>query len=176
MEELLIKNLGKIRKLKRRLESALNANLIFSGEKVSIESKKDDALAEYYGEKILEALDFGFDFASAIQLKKEDFMFEKIHIKDYVRQSRLRAVRGRIIGKEGRAIKVLSQLADCRMKIFDYDVGVIGKTEDVDVCILALKKLIGGAPHSKVYAFLERSKVLKRERLDADEDILKSIK
>jgi ribosomal RNA assembly protein len=175
-EEFFIKNLGKIKKLKKKLERALNSEIIVSEDKVSIESRSGDALSEYFGEKVLKALDFGFDFSTSIQLKSEDFMFEKIHLKDYARQSRLRAVRGRVIGKEGRAIRILSHLSDCSMKILEYDVAVIGKTEDVDVCLLALKKLIRGAPHSKVYAFLERSRAIRQEKLESDEEILKKLK
>jgi len=175
-EEIFIKNIGKIKKLKKKLEKALNASIAVSADKASIESKSEDAISEYFGLKILEAIDLGFDFDTAMHLKNEDFMLEKIHLKDYARQSRLRAVRGRIIGKEGSAIRILSQLSDCSMKISEYDVAVIGRTEDVDVCILALKKLIRGAPHSKVYAFLERNRAIRQEKLEIDEEILKKIK
>jgi ribosomal RNA assembly protein len=133
-------------------------------------------MAEYFGAKILGAIDFGFDFDSAIKLKSEDYMIEQINLKDFARQSRLRAVRGRIIGKEGKAIRLLSHLADCRIKISEYDVAVIGRTEDVDVCLSAMKKLIRGSPHSKVYAFLERNRTIRQEKLESDEEIIRKIK
>ena len=160
MGEIFIQNIGKIKKLKFKIEKALNIKMQIETDKVLVDSK--DALVEYVGEKILEALDLGFSFKDAIKLKEEDFMFEKISIKNYVRPTRLRQVKGRIIGHQGKTLKVFSQLSECDLALSEYEIGLIGKTEDIDVALTALKKLIRGAPHSKVYAFLERNRALKR--------------
>jgi ribosomal RNA assembly protein len=163
MEEIFIESLGKIRKLKRRIEKSLNVKLTLTKDKVNVESEKGDAFSEYIGGKILESLDLGFDFKKAMQLKDEEFMLEKISIKRFARPTRLRQILGRIIGKKGKAIKTLSLLTDCSIAVSDYTVALIGRTEDVDVALLAVMKLIRGAPHAKVYGFLERQKALKRE-------------
>jgi ribosomal RNA assembly protein len=176
MIEFFIKNIRKIKKFKNKLERALNAKIIISADKAIIESKSDDAMSEYLGQKVVEAFDLGFDFNSAIQLKSEDFMIEKINLKGHARHSRLRMIKSRVIGHGGGALKTISHLSDCKMQLSDSELSVIGRIEDVDVCILALHKLIGGAPHSKVYAFLERSRTIRQEKLDRDEDIISRIK
>lgn len=176
MEEIIFESTRKLKRIKSKIEKSLDIKLEILRDKVLIESVNEDALSEYIGKKVLEAIDFGFDANIALHLKSEDFMFEKIHLKSYTRQTRLRAVLGRMIGKNGRAIKTMSELSECSIKISDYDIGVIGNTDDVDVCMAALKKLIHGAPHSKVYAFLERNRALKREKLDIDEEVIGKIK
>jgi KH domain-containing protein len=167
MQEVFINNLKKIRKLKNKLEKALKIKLIVNN-KVEIESKEDDAFSEYLAGKVIEALSFGFQLTDALQLGSEEFMFEKINIKKYVRPSRLKTVLGRIIGKRGKFLKTFTILSDCGIQIKDYTIALIGRAEDIDIAMGALMKLIRGSPHPKVYAFLERNKALKREKIDED--------
>jgi ribosomal RNA assembly protein len=168
MKEIFVDDLRKIKKFKNKVEKALNVKLTID-DKISIESKADDAFSEYMTERVLEALSFNFKIGDALKLKDEDYMFEKINIKSYARQSRWKTVLGRLIGKRGKAIKTFSMLSDCSIQIKDYDVALIGSAEDMDLAMLALMKLIRGSPHAKVYAFLERNRVLKR--IERNEDL-----
>ncbi|MEM2956298.1 MAG: KH domain-containing protein [Candidatus Pacearchaeota archaeon] len=168
MEEIFIRSPGKLRKLKNKIEKTLDISIKIEKESVIIKSKQENMLSEYVAKKIIEAIDFGFDFDEVVQLKEEDCMFEKINLKDYVRQSRLKDVLGRIIGKKGKAIRTLSDLSDCFIKIKGHNIAIIGKTEDVKTALLSLKKLIRGAPHSKVYAYLERGRRLRSHEEDLE--------
>jgi len=162
------KDLKTIKIFRRKIENALDVRITIN-DKVIIESKKDDAFSEYRASKVLEALDSGFNITSAILLADEDYMLEKINIKRYARQSRLKTILGRVIGKQGKALKLLSSFTNCKFAIEGYNVSIIGKAEDIETAIASLRKLIGGAPHSKVYAYLERNNALKKE--DEDEVI-----
>ena len=96
-------------------------------------------------------------------------MLEKVNLKDFVRTSQLRRVKGRVIGEKGKTKKVIAELTDCAIVIRDYSVAIIGKTVDVAMTVKALRSLIRGAPHSKVYAFLERSRKIRIEKKEEEE-------
>ena len=154
MEKIFIQEIGRIKKGKAQVEKAMNVKIIFTQD--GIEISGEDGMAEYLTRKIVEALDNGFPVTAALQLKSEDYMFEKLSIKDYTRSSRLQTIKGRLIGTKGRAKDVISELTDCDIAIKDYTVGIIGKTSDVDVAVSAIKDIIGGLPHAKIFAYLER--------------------
>jgi len=172
MERVFINEIKKMKRARDEIEEALGVRINLVDGEVEIESKEEDGMAEYFAKKILEAIDFGFKPQAAMQLKSEDYMFEKISIKDYARASRLQTIKGRIIGKEGRAKGVIEELTDCTMHIKDYNVGIIGKTCDVDVALNAVRNMILGLPHAKIYAYLEKSRKLRKERFE-EEDSLK---
>ncbi len=166
------KRLSTIRKNKARLEKALAVSLKISGNEVIIESKKD-SIAEYLTTEVIDALSLGFDIDFALQLKDEDFILKKIDIKTRAKGSRVHVVIGRIIGKQGKTKHVLEKLTECNIVISDHIVGIIGRADNVDVVSHAIQSLIRGAPQSKVYSYLERSKSRLREL--ASEDIEKFI-
>ena len=168
METVVIEQMSRIRKLKANLEKSLKVNLTFNKDNVEIESKNDDAYNEYLAVSVLEALDLGFDLNSALSLKNENYMIEKIPIKNYVRPSRMKSVLGRVIGERGRTKQVISEMTGCAVSIKDYTISIIGDTEDVSLARHAVQSLIRGAPHSNVYAYLERNRRLKRIK---EEDI-----
>ncbi|WP_289460329.1 KH domain-containing protein, partial [Klebsiella pneumoniae] len=83
--------------------------------------------------------------------KNEDFILEKIPIKSHSRRANLSQVRGRIIGTKRRALDQLEGLTNCQIILHDNTLGIIGDIQDVKKASFALKKLIRGSNHSKVY-------------------------
>jgi len=169
MGKVFINDLRRMKRCRDEIEKALQVKIDVVEDGVEIEGK--DGISEYLAEKVLEAIDLGFTAHQALQLRNEDFMFEKLNIKDYARASRLHTIKGRLIGKKGRAKGVMEELADCSIAIKDYNIGIIGKTADVDSAIHAIKDLIMGLPHAKVYAFLEKSRKLRRQKLEEEESL-----
>jgi len=166
MEKIFFERTGKIRENRERLEKSLNVKIKFEKGQIEIGGKSLDV---YTAKKVLEALSIGFSLEDALLLKKEDHMLEKLNLKDFVRTSQLRRVKGRVIGAKGKSKKVISELTDTAIVIRDYDVVIIGRTVDVDITIKALRSLIRGAPHSKVYSFLERSRKLREVKKEEEE-------
>lgn len=172
MERIFIEHLNKIKSLKKKLETALRVKINITKEAVEIQGKDSEGYSEYIAGLALGALNMGFSVDSALLLKNEDYMFEKINLKKHLRRSRLRTVKGRIIGEKGRTKELISELTGCSLAIKDYDVGIIGKTSDVEVARRAIISLIQGAPHSHIYAYLEKSRKLSKESLDEKEESL----
>jgi ribosomal RNA assembly protein len=132
--------------------------------------KAKSAVQEHIILEILEALASGFSFDIAILIKEEDFVFKKINLKNYVHGSRLEVIKGRIIGKEGKAKKVIQNLSECFLCLCDNNVSIIGKAENVELASRAIESLIKGSKHANVFKLLEKSRVsLKEQEMLAEE-------
>jgi len=163
MEEIPLSN--RLRKVlakeQKKLEKNLQVELTFEKDNVIISG---EAFPEYIASKVLRAIDFGFDVESALLLSGEDYMLEIINLKSYVRPSRLKQVKGRIIGEKGRAKKVISELTECDMVIKDNTVALLGRTENITLASKAVRLLISGSPHASVYTFLEKNMAKQRKK------------
>jgi len=174
MEKTFVEKVGKIIKNKRAIEKSMGVSLKFSDEGITITSKKDDAYDEFIAKEMIEALEQGFTFESVIKLKNEDYMFQKINVKDLARPSRIKTIMGRLIGEKGRTKEIISEMTGCDVAIHDFSVSIIGNTDDVEIANQAIRSLIQGSPHASVYAYLERNRRLRKYK---EEDYgLKEIK
>jgi ribosomal RNA assembly protein len=145
--------LPRILKNKKRLEENLNVKISSKGREVFAEGIPEN---EYIAEKVIDALNMGFPFREAILLKDEDFVLEIISIKDYTKRRDLERIRARIIGKQGKTKKTLSQLTKCFFQVKDNEVGIIGSPEYVENAHEAVISIIKGSKQSNVYKYLEK--------------------
>jgi ribosomal RNA assembly protein len=153
MIKIIVDKLVRITKNRKKLEEILEVKIENRGTEVYIEG---DAENEYIAEKVVNALNFGFPFSVAIEIKTADLVFERINIKDYTKQKDLARVRGRIIGAQGKTIKTISELGNCYMELKDNYVGIIGEPEFIKNAQEAIISLAKGAKQANVYAYLEK--------------------
>jgi len=157
---------GKLKKVLAKylkdLEKKLSVKIIAEKNNVILTG---EAYAEYIGAKVLHAIDLSFDMESALLLLDQDYMLEVINLKNYVRVSRLKTVKGRIIGKKGKAKKVIAELTECSIVIKDNAIALIGKTDDIALATKAILSLIRGSPHASIYTFLEKNKAVKQREI-----------
>ncbi len=156
MKKILCEKLPRIIKNKKQLEKLLNVKIKNRGKEVSIEGKPED---EYTAEKVIDALNFGFAFSSAIQIKEQDCTFEILNIKDHTKRKDLETVRARIIGTKGKTLQTLHQLTKCYFELKDNFVGIIGEPECIKNAQDAIILIIKGSKQSNVYNLLERHQV-----------------
>lgn len=156
MKTILSEKLPRIIKNKRRLEKILNIKITNKGKEVFIKGESED---EYIAEKVIDALNFGFPFSTAILIKKEDFIFEIINIKDYTKRKDLERVRARIIGTKGKTLQTLTQLTKCHFELKENHIGIIGSPEYMENGQQAVISIIQGAKQSNVYNFLEKHQI-----------------
>ena len=156
MKTILCEKLPRITKNKKRLEKILNVKITNRGKEVFVEGKPED---EYSAEKVIDALNFGFLFSTAILIKEEDFVFEIINIKDHTKRKDLKRVRARIIGTKGKTLQTLHQLTKCFFELKDNYVGIIGDPEHLENAQDAIISIVKGAKQSNVYSLLERHQV-----------------
>ena len=153
MIKLICEKLPRITKNRKKLEKALDLKITNRGKEVYLEG---DAESEYNGEKVIEALDFGFPFEIALLLKNSENIFEIVSIKENTTRKDFPRIRGRIIGKDGKTLKTLSNLTDCNLEIKDNFIGVIGDAERMQTAQEAIRLLIQGSKQGNVYAYLEK--------------------
>ncbi len=153
MKTLIIEKLQRILKNKTHLEKTLKIKISNRGKEITIDGKAED---EYIAEQVIDALNFGFPFSVAIQIKDEDFMFEIINIKDHTKRKDLERIRARIIGKEGKTLQILNKISGCFFELKDNEVGIIGDPEYIKAGQEGLISLIKGSKQSNVYAYLEK--------------------
>tara|TARA_Y100000310_G_C20615152_1_gene780232 strand:+ start:573 stop:1070 length:498 start_codon:yes stop_codon:yes gene_type:complete len=156
MEKIISEKIQKIIANKKKLEENLGVKITSRGREISIDGP---AKEEYYAEKVIDALNFGFSFDTAILIKKEDFVFEILNIKDHTQRKDLERIRARIIGKGGKTLKVLHDLTECSFELNENKVGIIGHPESIKNAEESVISIIKGAKHSNVYSHLEKNKV-----------------
>jgi ribosomal RNA assembly protein len=153
MKVILSDKVLRIIKARKKLEKEIGIKIENRGKEVKILGTPEK---EYIAEKVIDAINFGFPLEIALSISKEDYMFEVINIKDHTRRNDLERVRGRIIGKAGKALKTLSDLTGCFFEIKDNFVAIIGNPELMERAQEALISIIKGSKHSNVYAGLEK--------------------
>ncbi len=156
MKKLIIEKLSRIIKNKKKLEAKLNIKITNRGKEIFIDGKPEN---EFVAEKVIDALNFGFPFSTALLIKEEDCEFEIINIKNYTNRKNKEQVRGRIIGKQGKVLKVLSDLTNCYFELKDNEIGIVGEPECIKNAQDAVIGIIRGAKHGNIYKRLEKNQV-----------------
>ncbi len=149
-------NIEKIIKNKRKLEKILNVKITINGEEVSAEGKAED---EYIAKKVIDAIMFGFRPSVALLIKKEDFLFEILNIKDYTHRKDFETIRARIIGAGGKTLRTLSNLTECFFEIKNNEVGIIGSPENIKNAQDSVVLIIQGSKQANVYSYLEKHQI-----------------
>lgn len=173
MRNILIENINKLKKAVPAIENKIKIKMSFQKNQVVV---KGSELNEYLVEKIIQAVDFGFDVEDALLLKKEDFVLEFIGIKEHTHRKNLREVRARLIGTEGKARKTIENLTGAVLVIQGNSVGIIVDSEHLDSAIQAIISLIQGAKHGNVFAYLEKQNVSRRNFRDGDLGLKEGVK
>src|SRR3989344_8597782 len=154
MIELIVKNIKKIKNDLELLEKRLGVKIsIKEPNQITIEG---DSLKEYEAQIVLDAISFGYPVRTALLLKDEGMVFQKINIKDVTRRKDLETIKARIIGTQGRTKRTIENIANAELVVSGNDVGIICRAEEIDYIITALKNLIRGSKQSNVYNFLEK--------------------
>ena len=161
MKTILCEKLPRITKAKRKLEGTLDVKITNRGKEVTINGTPEN---EYSAEKVIDALNFGFPFSDAMEIKKHDFIFEVINIKDHTKRKDMGRIKARIIGTQGKTLQTLCNLTNCHFEIKDNFVGIIGSPEHIKNAQDAIIFIIKGAKQGNVYATLERNQV--KEEVD----------
>jgi KH domain-containing protein len=156
MKTFFLDELVVLKKFKRKLQKELEVKILIVGNEVSIDGEADD---EFFAEKIIVALSFGFPMEAALSIKREEFLFEILNIKDYTKKKDYKTIRARIIGSGGKTLRTLATLTECFFEIKENTVGIIGSPESIETAQTAITSIIQGSKQANVYSYLEKHKV-----------------
>ena len=155
MKIIISDKLARILKAKKQLEKELEIKISNRGKEVKIQGSPEK---EYIAEKVIDALNFGFELNTALMIKQEDYLFEVLPIKEYTKRHDLERIKARIIGTKGKTINTLRQLTKCGFEIKDNEVAIIGDSEFIQNAQQAIISLIQGSKQANVYSYLEKHK------------------
>ena len=155
MIKIIVDKLIRIVKSRKKLEKILEVKITNRGREVYIEGNPED---EYIAEKVIDAIDFGFPLQAALEIKTQDFIYERISIKDHTKQVNRERVRGRIIGTGGKTLQTLSNISGCYLERNGNEVGIIGDPEQIAAAQQAIISIIHGAKQGNAYSYLERTR------------------
>src|SRR3989344_253713 len=152
-------------RVKRDLQQATNTKIDVDSEEGDVFIKGDDGLGLYAAKEVIKAVGRGFNPDLAMLLLKQDYTFEIIELKDFVKSkgSSLR-LKGRVIGKEGKARRIVEELTDSHISVFGKTIGIIGEAQSAALARRAVDSLLKGSPHANVYRWLEKQRRLRKMR------------
>lgn len=146
-----------------------------SGLKINIDSKSgdvviddhelDDLLMVLKMENIIKAIGRGFSPDKAMILLDDEADFFVFNLHDYVgkKESHVKRLKSRVIGKEGKTKKVLEGLTDAKISVYGHTVSVISDIIKMNILKKSIDMLLSGSKHATVYRFIEtQMKELKR--------------
>jgi ribosomal RNA assembly protein len=136
-----------------------------SGSKIKIDSNEGDIRIEGGDSikmrrvvEVIKAIGRGFSPEKAFKLLDDEFLIFDIITLSHLSPKTLKRVKGRIIGKNGKARMAIEDLADIKISVYGKTIGIIGYPHRVRIAHNAIEMLINGAPHSSIYSFLEKKR------------------
>jgi len=152
--------IGKEGCIKKEIEEETKTNLDVDSKEGDVFVSGEDALGLYSAREVIKAVGRGFNPDVALLLLKQDYVFEIIGLSDYASKSKedLLRLKGRVIGKEGKARRAIEELTDCYICVYGKTIGIIGLAEKVSIAKHAIESLLRGSTHANVYKFLEKKR------------------
>ena len=138
-----------------------------SGLKLDIDSEQGDVAIDEHNatdpliimkmESIVRAIGRGFSPENAMRLFSDEAEFFIFDIYDYVgkKESHVRRVKSRVIGREGKTKRILEELTSSNISIYGHTISVISDIVAMDVVKKAVDMLLCGSKHASVYRFIE---------------------
>jgi len=127
------------------------------GEVVIDEHNVKDPLVVMKVEGIVKAIGRGFSPERAMRLFNDEIEFFVFDIYEYVgkKESHVRRLKSRIIGREGKTKRILEELTGSDISVYGHTVSVIADIICMDVVKRAIDMLLCGSKHATVYRFIE---------------------
>lgn len=151
--------IGKEGETKKEIENSAKCALQITKEG-DVTISGEDGLGLFTAREIIRAIGRGFNPRIALQLLKQDYALEMIDMKDIAgkNKSTMERLKGRVIGKEGKAREEVERLTDTHISIYGKTIGIIGENQQVQLARQAVAMLLEGAMHKTVYRYLEKKK------------------
>ncbi|MEM3723439.1 MAG: KH domain-containing protein [Candidatus Hadarchaeales archaeon] len=154
--------------VKKEIERKTGTTITLDSETGEVKIDGKEPLGVLRAGEIIKAIARGFSPERAFRLLREDQFLDIIDITEYVGDSRksVERMKGRIIGKDGRAREAIERATGALISVYGKTVGIIGEAEQLRFVREAIDLLLRGAEHSTLYRFLEQKRKKMRESVD----------
>ena len=152
--------IGKGGKTKRDIEKKTGTIIIVDSEDGLVEIEGEDPISVMRTTELIRAINRGFSPERASTLfEDEDMILDIIDLSGVcTTPKQMERLRGRIIGKGGRAREQIEDMTGAILSVQGKTVAIIGMIDQVKNVRTAVDMLIEGLPHATVFSFLDRKK------------------
>jgi len=157
--------IGRNGEIKKELEEKMGVKIhVESDGLVKVEYSAENPEVYFKLKKVSDAISCGFSGEDALKLLDDAVALKKIDLRDFASESsqRMKTLKGRIIGRDGKVWRRIEKLADVKIAIYKYNVGIIGNEENCEIAFRTILKILEGAQFSTVFRYLEN----KRKELE----------
>lgn len=159
--------IGKAGATKKAIEEASRSSVTIDSEEGIVTFEGEDAPHLLRGVEVVQAVNRGFSPERAFRLfEDEDLLLDVIDLSGVTDSPRqLDRLRGRIIGKDGKAREQIEHMTGCDISVLGKTIALIGLPEAMKTARAAIDMLIQGLPHEVVFGFLEKKKREAKEEM-----------
>jgi len=155
--------IGKNGETKKEIEESLGVQIILDSESGDCQVKpvighpKYSPLNIFTAQKIINAINRGFNPVKTMKLLDETFDIEVFHLYDLLGKSekKIKRLKGRIIGRNGEMRKAIERYAESHVSVYGKTVSIISDYDNLQIARKAVNMLLSGMPHHSVLKFLE---------------------
>jgi ribosomal RNA assembly protein len=155
--------IGKNGETKREIEESLGVKINLDSEsgdcevRPVIEHPNYNPLNIFIAQKIINAINRGFNPIKAMKLLDETFDIEVFNLYKILGKSekKIKRLKGRIIGRNGEMRKAIERFAESYVSVYGKTVSIISDYDNLQIARKAVSMILGGMPHHTVLKFLE---------------------
>lgn len=149
--------------LKKKVEEETQVSIAIDSDEGYVEvdgSSSPDPVMELKVSSYVTAIGRGFSPDRASRLLFQDAYLEIMHISEYTggRKNRIQRMRGRVIGREGKAREMLEKLTETVISVSGDTVSIIGDSLEIQLAKEGVDMLLRGSEHSAVFHYLEHKR------------------
>lgn len=152
--------IGKKGEIKTQIEKETKTKIDVDSKEGDVFITGKDGLGLFVAREVIKAIGRGFNPEIALMLLKPDYALEVISLDNFGSKNDQLRLKGRIIGKEGKARKIIEELSGAYMCVYGKTVGIVGEVTALTTARKAIEMLLQGSPHRNVYKWLEKQKKL----------------
>ncbi len=165
--------IGSNGEVKKQIEDLTECELQIdsqSGDVIIVKEEKEEIenpIVHMQAREVVKAIARGFNPQKALTIAENDNQFMLINLRDRLGNSPnlIRTVKARIIGAKGRTRRYIENATGAYISVYGNTIGIIGSYEQMEIAREAIERLIGGAKHGSVYAFINKKiEEIKRNR------------
>lgn len=155
--------IGKNGEVKEKIEQ-YGVKLEIDSSTGDVKIEGENSLREMEAENVVRAIARGFSPDKALLLFNDEYYFELLDMRDWVgkKKEHVKRIAGRIIGKEGKARRLIEEMTGAYISVYGHTVAIIGRIDELQMAKQAIEMLLEGANHSTVYRFLEKERQKKK--------------
>ncbi|MFX1389675.1 MAG: KH domain-containing protein [Promethearchaeota archaeon] len=155
--------IGKDGKIKQEIEHNLGVKINLDSKSghceitPNLESSKYIPLNVFTAEKIVNAINRGFNPIKAMKLLDDNYDLEIFNLIRIIGKSekKIKRIKGRVIGRNGEMRKAIEKYAESYLSVYGKTVSIIADYDNLQIARKAVSMLINGMPHHSVLKYLE---------------------